>query len=325
MRQPELTVIMAVHNGMPYLPEAVDSVLRQTFTDFRLIVVDDASRDGSAAYLKSLDDPRLQIIHQPWQGGQGAARNAALAQCDTDLIAFADADDVCCPERFERQVSYLKGHAEIGLLGTRVAYLGRDGRTGFAPPLAREHASIRTDLLAGRHALVNATLMFRRSVLLQAGVFRIGGAGEDWDFFLRMTEVSKAENLQEVLYLYRLHEASTNAVKARELQLRYAHACDAARRRQAGQKEEAFESFKQRQQDRSTVARAVELLDVYSGTLYRRGITAVLHGQNVAGYSQLVLAALLSPKRLTQRLQRGLRSRQFTPPAAGSPDIRRSR
>src|SRR5579875_1487944 len=102
-----LTVVMPFYNAMPYIRDAVGSILNQTFGDFALVAVDDGATDESLDYLRSLSDPRLSILRMPSNCGQGAARNEVLRACNTEYVAFADADDVFLPGRFEKQVSYL--------------------------------------------------------------------------------------------------------------------------------------------------------------------------------------------------------------------------
>ena len=212
-----LTVVMPVYNAMPYLQAAVCSVLAQTFHDLRLLAVDDGSTDDSLQYLKSIKDPRVSILELKGRQGQGAARNLAIRGCTTEYLAFQDADDISLPERFATQVAYLDQHADVGMLGTRFAYIGPSNRPGPTPALALDHESIRRDLLLCRHAICNPTLMFRTSVFEQTGVFRIQGAGEDLDLFLRMTEHTQVANLDQVLCHYRLHASSTNAQQAQTL------------------------------------------------------------------------------------------------------------
>ena len=76
---PEVTVLMSVYNDMPYLPEAVESIRRQTFEDWRFLILDDGSTDESAAYLDGLDDPRIEVIHGP-NVGLAAALNSGCTQ-----------------------------------------------------------------------------------------------------------------------------------------------------------------------------------------------------------------------------------------------------
>jgi len=88
----EVTVLMTVFNGMPYLAEAVNSILRQTLSDFEFVIVDDGSTDGTADFLKSLEDPRISIIHQE-NRGTAAAANHGLENINTRFVARMDADD----------------------------------------------------------------------------------------------------------------------------------------------------------------------------------------------------------------------------------------
>ena len=88
-----VSILMAVCNGMPYLPEAVDSIRRQTLAQWTFVIVDDGSTDGSAQYLDGLDDSRIRVLHTP-NRGLGAALNRGLALCHTEFVARMDCDDV---------------------------------------------------------------------------------------------------------------------------------------------------------------------------------------------------------------------------------------
>jgi glycosyltransferase involved in cell wall biosynthesis len=114
---PRVTVVMAVYNAAQFLREAIASVLSQTYTDFELIVVDDASTDDSSAILRSYNDPRIRIIRHQTNLGASLSRNDALAAARGELIAIMDADDVCAPTRIERQVEFLQAHPAVGLVG----------------------------------------------------------------------------------------------------------------------------------------------------------------------------------------------------------------
>src|SRR3972149_8043921 len=126
----DVTVLMTVYNGMPYLPPAVDSVFAQTLRDWRLVIVNDGSTDGTADYLSALGDPRVPVLHQENQG-TAAAANHGLAHCDTEFVARMDSDDVSLAARLEKQRDFLQAHPEVGLVGTQVAPLGarRAGRS----------------------------------------------------------------------------------------------------------------------------------------------------------------------------------------------------
>ena len=298
---------MPMYNALPYLRDAVASILDQSFRELRLLVIDDSSTDDSVAYLDSIQDSRLTLLRMEGRQGQGAARNLAIRACQTEYLAFADADDISLPDRFATQIAYMDSHPDTGMLGGRFAYIGSSGKSGLTPPLALDHETIRRDLLLGRHAVANPTLLFRTSVFERAGAFRINGAGEDLDLFLRMTEHTKVANLNEILVHYRLHASSTNAQQGQTLIRRYAHACECARLREAGLPESDFEEFCMRHARQPWWVHALERMDLLSGVQYRKGVLQLLQGSKVRGTMRFGLAALLSPQRLVQRLSRIVR------------------
>ncbi len=313
-----VTVVMPVYNAMPYLPLTVSSLFEQSLRDFALVAVDDCSTDDSLEYLRSIADPRLTIIRLAQRGGQGAARNAALELCKTEYVAFVDADDICLPRRLEQQVSYLDRHPAIGMLGTGIRYIGPSGRLGPSPPLSLNHLEIRRDLLQGRHAIVNGSLMFRAGVFERTGVFRISGPGEDWDLFLRMTERTEVANLPQILLHVRLHAKSTNATQARALHLRYAHACECAINRESSLPEATFEDFCNRQLRRPLWFRLLDQLAQISLAQYRAGIAAIAEGETLEGYGRVAVASLLAPKKLARHAGRRLRRHFQLPRSKGS-------
>jgi len=303
---PEVSILMPVYNGMPFLPEAVDSIRNQTLQDFILIVVNDGSTDESVEYLTSLRDQRIKIIHQSNQG-LGAALNAGLTNCDTEFLARMDADDISLPARLEYQLNFLHKHKDIGLVGTQFAYFGASGHRGFAPPVPSDHETIYGDLFRCRQALCHPSIMCRTSILKQVGGYRIKGSGEDWDMFLMMGEACRMANLQEVLYLYRLNADSVSVKQMLEVRMRYNHACHCARRRTQGRREISFAEFVAEQSSLPVWQRAASALDVYALAQYRQSIAEILNSRWVIGYPRLVWAAISSPRWTFQRIVREVR------------------
>lgn len=119
-RHPEISVIVPVYNVEKYLPECVDSILAQTFTNFELILVDDGSSDGCPALCDEAakKDSRVQVIHKP-NGGVSTARNAGLDAAKSSWIAFVDSDDRVMPQFLERlYTAAVSANAEIAMCGT---------------------------------------------------------------------------------------------------------------------------------------------------------------------------------------------------------------
>jgi len=119
MRQ--FTVGIPVFNGMPYLPESLESILRQTYADFEILVINDGSTDDSLEYLKSVRDPRLRILSQQNQG-LTATLNRMLQEARTPWLVRQDADDVSYPQRLARIAHSAGGHPEAGMFYSLADY-----------------------------------------------------------------------------------------------------------------------------------------------------------------------------------------------------------
>jgi glycosyltransferase involved in cell wall biosynthesis len=305
---PEVSVIMSVYNGMPYLPEAVDSILTQTFRDFIFLIINDGSTDGTKDYLSRLTDQRLQVVHQS-NHGQGAALNRGIAMCETEFLARMDSDDVSLPFRLEAQLDYLSAHKDVGLVGTQIAYFTAQGHSGFSPPLALEHEAIYADLLRDVHSMNHPSVMCRTSVIKDIGGYRVDTVGQDWDMFLRMGEASRLANVNTVLHLYRCHGRSANARHQLEVRTQHAYACHCARRRAEGRPEISFAEFLTEHRARPLWQRVAEAMDVHALAQYRRGLAEILSSHRVSGYTHMISAALCSPMWTAQRLSRSIRKR----------------
>ena len=126
MTSPRVSVVMPVFNVAPYVAEAVQSVLDQTFTDFELVIVDDGGTDNSIAICQTFDDPRIRIVHQQNRGLAGA-RNTGIAQGRGDLIALLDSDDRWRPEKLMLHVIHLDADASVGVSYSGSRFIDADG------------------------------------------------------------------------------------------------------------------------------------------------------------------------------------------------------
>jgi glycosyltransferase involved in cell wall biosynthesis len=313
---PTITVLLPVYNGMPYLPTAIESVLAQTESNFRLLVINDGSTDGTAAYLESVSDPRLEVM--PGEHcGLGAALNAGIARVQTEYLARMDADDGIAPERFALQKAFLDSHPEVGMVGTRFSYVGNGTRRSLSPRLPLDHATIYADLMKRRLSFIHASLMCRTALMKEIGGYRFGDVGEDWDMFLRMGERTQLANLPQDLYSYRVHLGGEPFRRLSHCMRRIAFAVDCAERRAAGQPELEFGRFCELRDARPWSRRVIETLDQYALGQYRQGMNAVLNDRVLAGYCRLAWSAACSPQRLVSRLIRVVRKER--PAAAPQP------
>jgi glycosyltransferase involved in cell wall biosynthesis len=300
--KPKVTVVMAAYNAMPFLPAAVESILNQTYRDFRFIIVNDGSTDDSAEYLASIEDPRLTVVYQENQGQQAAANNA-IEMCDTEYIARMDADDISDSTRLEKQIAFLEDNRDVGMVGSQFMYLGRQG-TGTKSALPTDHESIYSELINNRHAVCNATTVFRTKLFRELGGYWKYNISEDWDLFLRAGEKMKLANMSENLLQFRFHPGSINGRRMFESQLHNEYACELARRRNNGQPKIDFDEFwanhKYSKWPRSMFFR----MDCLSVSIYRVAMADILDGNRISGYGRMLLSMVCSPHRTVHRIKR---------------------
>lgn len=211
---PEVTVLMAVHNAAPFLREAVDSVLGQTFKDFEFLIIDDGSTDATGELLATYTDTRIRVIRLVENSGLVAALNVGIDESRGDLIARMDGDDICEPRRLELQVAFLRQHPQVLLLGTGFVLIGTDGYPFERVLYPTDDAVLQERLLDGSQ-FCHPSVMMRPDVVRRLGGYRDVGRGpaEDYDLWLRIAEQGQIANLPEVLLRYRVHEGQTSVSK----------------------------------------------------------------------------------------------------------------
>ena len=215
---PAVSVLMPVRNCGSYIEEAVDCILRQTFADFEFLIVDDASTDDTWERLKQFSDPRIRLFRNETNKGLAQNLNDLLAIARGEFIARMDGDDKCALERLELQVSYLRAHPEVGVVGTYFLYMSQDGRdTGLVCP-PHTDAAIKDGMLDLRTGVLHPSATFRKGVLQSVGGYRPAiGIAEDQDLFLRLRDHCQMSILPTALYRWRMHSSQTGT-RVREQQ-----------------------------------------------------------------------------------------------------------
>jgi glycosyltransferase involved in cell wall biosynthesis len=210
--KPAASVLFPVYNAGKYLAAAIESVLNQQFHDFELLLLNDGSTDGSAAVLESFAarDERCRLHAWP-NRGLIATLNAGVQLAAADILIRMDADDICRPDRFARQMAYMDAHPECVALGSRVMLIDAEGwpiSEFFGQEL--EHDAIDAAHLAGRGgSICHPTAVIRKAAVLHIGGYRPDYPhSEDYDLFLRLAEIGALANLPEVLLDYRQHADS---------------------------------------------------------------------------------------------------------------------
>jgi glycosyltransferase involved in cell wall biosynthesis len=299
---PRVSILMPVFNGMPYVREAVDSVLQQTFADWQCVIINDGSTDGTRDYLATLEGDRFVILHQE-NGGISAAVNHGLQHCDGQFIARLDADDIALPTRLAEQVAFLDAYPEVALVGTQVAPMGSLG-AGASLNLPTDHDAIMAALMATRHAMAHSSIMMRADVLRAIGGYWSLSYGEEYDLMLRMGEQHRLANLDRVLLHYRVHQASMNGSAMRRMRLSVAYAVECARRRQQQLPAISFELFQAERMARPRWQRVAESIDIHARGQYRVALAELYGGRRLRGTARLAWAALCSPQLTLERMVR---------------------
>jgi glycosyltransferase involved in cell wall biosynthesis len=208
---PEISVVIPAYNAAKTLRETLDSVLAQTFGDFEVIVVDDGSKDDTAAVASATSDPRVRVISIP-NGGVSRARNLGIAESGGALIAFLDADDLWQPTKLERQVALLNARPEVGICVTGADKIDSSSRPIAAMPMFEQSDDYTRDLLLYSNiAGCTCSGVVRRDVIDAIGGFEPElQYCEDWNLWLRLSLRTSFGVLPEPLVCVRIHEGNTS-------------------------------------------------------------------------------------------------------------------
>lgn len=217
---PSISIVMPVFNAERYLSQALESLLGQTYGDFELIVIDDGSTDTGGKVIEKYRalDARI-VVRRQENLGVTEALNRGLAMARGEYLARMDADDIALPNRFARQIEFMRDHPQVGLLATRCRLLHSDGTLSDQRDLATSDLEIRWASLF-QNPLAHPTVMMRRRILEQHDLRYSFDwpAIEDYDLWTRLLPLTQAATLDEPLLLYRVHPESVCS-RRRELQL----------------------------------------------------------------------------------------------------------
>jgi len=210
----KLAVMLPAYNAENFITECLDSLVNQTFSDFCILAVNDDSTDNTGKILENYaaKDARLRVYHFSENQGEPAVMQFTmdiLKEMDVEYVARMDADDICVPHRFEKQVQYLDKHPEIDILGSN-ALLFNDGQTdkmtkvSTLPLLDKD---IKAHFSLARDNIINPSSMWRHSsVKVLAINYAKTATAPDFHMWIQCAlHKKKFANLPEPLLLYRLH------------------------------------------------------------------------------------------------------------------------
>jgi len=204
---PRVSVLMTIYNAAPYLRRTLDSLSAQTFGDWELVAVENGSRDASPRILSDWGEARLRAVELPENIGRTAALRLGLERARGQYVAVLDADDLCLPERLQREVEFLDAHEDMVLVGAWTDLIdSNDAVVDHYRPPATHEALI--DILAGENPIVHSSAMYRREVALEMGGYpRELAHSQDMGLWLRLLRCGRMAVLQQTLCQYRVAPA----------------------------------------------------------------------------------------------------------------------
>lgn len=208
---PKISVILPFYNTKPYLKEALESILNQSFSDFELIIINDASTDDSEEIVKNyLNDPRIIYLKNKTNQGIVHNLNLGLKISRAEIIARMDGDDVSLPNRLAKQYEYLTKNPKISAVGTFIRMIDEKNQAIDFRTKPIQPEEIKKNLI-NYSPIVHATAMYRK-----ADVLAVGGYQPEWiyvediDLWYRLIYRGYlVSNISEFLLLYRYHANST--------------------------------------------------------------------------------------------------------------------
>jgi glycosyltransferase involved in cell wall biosynthesis len=214
---PIISVVMSVYNTEKYVAAALESILNQTFSNFEIILIDDGSSDTSLDIVRSYKDPRIRIVHQN-NHGLVYSFNKGVKLARGEYIARMDADDVCLPSRFEKELIWLLSNPKHGLVGTFFRYIEQE--TAAPLDVIQTSPLQHTDIMRMMY-IVNpfghGSVMYRKQAFLDAGGYRKEyEPSEDYDLWRRIGEKWTVGQIPEVLYLWRFQTSGLGNISQRK-------------------------------------------------------------------------------------------------------------
>ncbi len=202
---PKISVIMPVYNGEKYLREAIDSILKQTFTDFEFIILNDGSIDKTEEIILSYDDHRIVYVKNESNLKVEETLNKGIQLAKGEYIARMDADDISLPERFEKQLKVMEKNPNIDICGSWMQRFNDHGDINIRHNV-ETHDEIKVHMLFYT-AFAHNVLLIKKEFFEHYRYIKQYDRAEDYDLWIRSIDQCSFYNIQEVLVKYRMHNA----------------------------------------------------------------------------------------------------------------------
>jgi len=206
--QPKVSVIMAAYNEEDTIRDSIESIIKQTYTNFEVIVIDDGSTDTTPEIVRGISDNRIKLLQNFENRTLPRSLNRGIRESDGRYIARHDADEISKPTRLKRQVEYLDNKPNVQVVGCWCAIIGQNGEHIVNERIAADRDFGVEDLIRNGPGLTHGSVMMRREALEMLGGYREGFKyAQDYDLWLRVSDEfgkDAIDYVNEVLYERRI-------------------------------------------------------------------------------------------------------------------------
>lgn len=215
---PSISVCMPTYNGAAYLREAIDSVLKQTYRDFELVITDDCSSDNTLEIVRSYDDPRIRVHENDQNKGLVGNWNECLGRAEGKYIQFFFQDDLMSADNLEEKFSFMEQDSSLALCFSASCIVGSDGSVTM-----RRRPFKKTQVFDGKsfalksfrsHNLYGepSNVMLRSETMREVGAFNPTlSYTPDWEYWIRMSLHGNVGYIDKYLASFRVAEGSTTS------------------------------------------------------------------------------------------------------------------
>jgi len=205
---PKISVITITYNRAKFLPEAIESVQAQTFSDWELLIIDDCSTDNTKEVAEKYiaEDARIKYFRNDENMKISKSRNRGLELAQGKYVAMLDSDDAWCdPEKLEKQYNFFENNPEYALIGGGVIVVDENGKEmkRYLDPNGNKDLK---KMMLVKNPFAQSSIMYPRQLVIDLGGYDIDLSGiEDYDLWMRIGKKHKVANLHKYVLKYRVH------------------------------------------------------------------------------------------------------------------------
>jgi len=206
MALPTVTVIVCAYKTGDRIRATIDAILAQTFRDFALVVIDDASGDDTEKIVSGYKDPRVTLIQNEKNLGIIGSRNKGISLAETEFLATCDHDDMWLPTKLEKQLAYMRANPECGAVGTYWTVF-RNGKADGTRTVADTRPGFLAWRLFTQNCLLHSSLLMRTATLRENGICYRSNVpfGDDWKLCHELARAGDIGIIPESLVHYFIH------------------------------------------------------------------------------------------------------------------------